>query len=144
MRYSILAIVPVIVLSAGCRNSTERDVQAGSAVTSQVHRGARVFADNCASCHGDAGQGARGPRLVGPGAFPLHPRPEQHLRQQPFRTAADVAHFVTRNMPPDAEARREMSQDEYWAVLAFALDANGVELEEPLGPRTAGSIVLNR
>lgn len=144
MRYSIFALVPALLLSAACQRPAERDDRASPAVVSQVQRGQAVFADNCARCHGDAGQGARGPRLVGPGAFPLHPRPEQQVRQQPFRTAADVADFVTHNMPPDAAARRQISPDEYWAVLAFALDANGVRLEEPLGPRNAGSIVLNR
>jgi mono/diheme cytochrome c family protein len=31
------------------------------------NRGAEVFADTCAGCHGDGGEGGTGPRLVGSG-----------------------------------------------------------------------------
>lgn len=46
-------------------------------------------------------------------------------------------------MPPSAEARAELEAADYWAVLAFALTANGVELAEPVGPENAASIVLH-
>jgi hypothetical protein len=36
-----------------------------------------------------------------------------------------------------------LKESDYWAVLAFALDANGVELSEPVGPGNAGSIALH-
>jgi hypothetical protein len=36
-----------------------------------------------------------------------------------------------------------LSEPDYWAVLAFALQANGVELTEPVGPGNAGAIILH-
>lgn len=32
---------------------------------------------------------------------------------------------------------------EYWAILGFALSANGVELEQAVGPDDAASIVIH-
>jgi len=46
-------------------------------------------------------------------------------------------------MPPKASARAKLAPDDYWAILAFALDANGVALKEPVGPGNAASIVLH-
>ncbi len=109
----------------------------------QVGRGAEVYGASCSDCHGNAGQGtSEAPRLVGEGAFPKYPR-RGAARQSEFRTALDVAVFVTENMPPDEDDRAAMPASDAWAVLAFALSANGVSLEEPVGPAHASEIVLN-
>ncbi|MEO7110582.1 MAG: cytochrome c, partial [Polyangiaceae bacterium] len=41
----------------------------------QVARGQKLYADNCASCHGASGEGGKAPRVVGlsQGALPLDP-----------------------------------------------------------------------
>jgi hypothetical protein len=36
-----------------------------------------------------------------------------------------------------------MAERDYWAVLAFALNANGVKLTEPVSPSNASSIKLH-
>jgi cytochrome c len=109
----------------------------------QLERGGAVYAEHCARCHGDAGEGGdRAPALVGTGALPKLPRPDQE-RAVTFRSALDVAVFATQSMPPKAEERRNLSEPDYWAVLAFALQANGVELTEPVGPGNAGAIILH-
>lgn len=46
-------------------------------------------------------------------------------------------------MPPTPAARAKLTSDDYWSILAFALDANGIELSEPAGPGHAASIVLH-
>jgi mono/diheme cytochrome c family protein len=113
-------------------------------VDAQVARGARVFEENCARCHGAEGQGTeKAPLLVGPGALPVDPRPDQD-RAVRFRSAAEVARFAMHNMPPDPELRARIEEEDYWAVVAFALSANGIELEQPLGERNAGTIALGR
>ena len=115
-----------------------------AAASDQVAAGGQAFAQHCARCHGDAGQGTdEAPPVVGAGALPREPRPWQTIRTRPFETALDVALFATENMPPKPEARAKVEEDDYWAILAFALHANGIELEEPLGPTNARSIVLH-
>jgi cytochrome c len=110
----------------------------------QIERGKDVFARNCAKCHGDAGQGStKAPPLVGPSALPLDPRPTQKYRTQKFHTAMDVAQFVTKNMPPDEDDRAKLSENDYWAVLAFDLSANGVQVRDVVGPHNASSYVLH-
>jgi hypothetical protein len=55
-------------------------------------------------------------------------------------TAGDVARFVVPNMPPTGP---KPSVDEDWAVLAFALKANGVVRPDAVGEGNADSIVLH-
>ncbi len=108
----------------------------------QIERGARLYADNCAGCHGDQGQGSdEVPPVVGPGALPLDPPRGAKFRTTRFRTALDVAQFVVEAMPPPPAEK--LTEDEYWAILAFDLSANGVALSEPVGPDLAASIVLH-
>lgn len=109
----------------------------------QIARGGERFTANCAKCHGAAGEGSEdAPPLVGKGALPLDPRPDQK-RAVKFHTALDVAKFATANMPPKASDRAKLAPDDYWAILAFDLNANGVALKEPVGPGNAGAIVLH-
>jgi mono/diheme cytochrome c family protein len=110
----------------------------------QVERGGRVFSAVCAECHGASGQGTKdAPPLVGPGALPRDPRPTQE-RDASFFTAFDVANFVIHNMPPFPDERERIPPADHWAVVAFALDANGVKLDEPLGPSNADKIMLHK
>ena len=116
---------------------------AANSAASQIEAGKAVYVEHCAACHGDAGQGSKkAPPLVGSNALPLDPRPGQKRAAQ-FHTAMDIALFATKNMPPDESDRAEMSTPEYWDVLAFALSANGVKLQQPVGPDNAAAIVLH-
>ena len=91
----------------------------------QVAQGAKLFAKNCAKCHGKAGEGTKkAPPVVGKDALPLDPRPEAKVRKTQFHTAQDVAEFVSTKMP--ANKPGSLKADEYYAILAFDLDANGV------------------
>src|SRR5262245_31328040 len=93
----------------------------------QVKRGAKLYAQHCAHCHGDAGDGGRkAPPVVGKAALPLDPPASAKFRKTQFRTARDVADFVVKNMP--AKKPGSLKIEDYWAILAFDLSANGVEL----------------
>lgn len=92
-----------------------------------VTRGKQLYASNCASCHGDAGQGTEGaPPVVGAQALPLRPRVGQD-RDVPFRTALDVYAWAREHMPPADPDR--VSDEDMLAIMAFALSANGIELK---------------
>lgn len=108
----------------------------------QVERGAGLYGEHCAECHGDAGQGTEnGPLVVGEGRLPLEPPADRQVRTAEFRTALDVFVFASENMPGDAPG--SLSDEDMVDILAFALFANGVELDEPLGFDNAESIVIN-
>lgn len=112
-------------------------------VAFQFEHGQQVYGNHCAGCHGEAGKGTEdGPALVGPQALPLQPRPGSQ-RPGVFHTAMDIAAFATKTMPPDAGDRMQLTEQDYWAVLAFALTANGIKLSEPVGPNNAAQIVLH-
>lgn len=145
---SIVAFAATAALLAACKMSHEHEEHMPPApptsVEQQIAIGAKAFGANCARCHGDAGQGTRkAPPLVGSNALPLDPRPEQKIRKTQFHTALDVAQFAVANMPPDADDREELSETEYWAIIAFDLNANGVKVNSIVSPETAGSYVLH-
>lgn len=146
---SSLRIACLVALLTACRESPPAPAAPAApaapprTAAEQIGRGAQLFAANCAKCHGDSGQGSEDvPPLVGKGALPLYPRPNQ-MRAAKFHTALDVALFATKQMPPSSRARARLTSDDYWSILAFALDANGVKLKQPAGPDNAGSIVLH-
>lgn len=121
---------------------------AGAFTPAQVTHGAWIFRRQCARCHGpdaqgkaDAWKGLTAPELAGPNALPEAPRPFQQIRRQPFETAADVFDFVSTAMPADQPASLE--PDEYWDVIAYILDLNGVPADGvPLDAASATRVAL--
>jgi cytochrome c len=92
----------------------------------QVASGAALYAEKCAACHGDGGQGTdRAPAVVGASALPLIAAAGAK-RDVEFRTAGDVFRWVRVAMPGDEPG--SLSDAEYAAILAFALEANGVDM----------------
>jgi S-disulfanyl-L-cysteine oxidoreductase SoxD len=111
----------------------------------QVTLGQKLYGAKCASCHGAGGEGgASAPRLVGldKGALPLDPPASAKARRAQFKTAADVATFVVKNMPPGGDP--ELKEHDFWAILAFDLHANGVDLPHRLDASNANSVVLHK
>jgi hypothetical protein len=75
------------------------------------------------------GEGSvRAPALVGERALPS------------FETARDVYDLASVLMPGDAPGT--LARSEYMSILAFALLANGIELEEPLSMQNASETKL--
>jgi cytochrome c len=110
----------------------------------QVAAGQTLYGANCAGCHGDAGQGGKGPRVVGlaQGALPLDPPADRKFRKTRFVTVGDVADFVVANMPPGKGG--SLPADQYWDILAFDLHANGVDLPQPLTAEAAKTLTIPR
>jgi hypothetical protein len=126
----------------GAAPATASAAGAADAVA-QAEAGGPLYGQFCAKCHGDSGQGTdQGPPVVGPNALPLDPRPTAQYRKTQFRTAKDVFDFVGANMPPKGP---KPTLDQYLAILAFDLKANGVDLagKPPLTPDTLSAIVIH-
>ena len=141
----LLLTFPALVLAAACSGDDGEEAQPAESSTrtfqAQVSDGMSLYADHCSSCHGDSGQGTEdGPAVVGDAALPRSPE-DREVRDVEFVTALDVFEWVSQNMP--AENPGSLKASEYVDILAFALFANGVELDEPLSADNAGEIVLN-
>lgn len=95
----------------------------------QVARGQTLYGAKCAGCHGDGGEGKAGggPPVVGldKGALPLKAAAGSK-RMTEFKTVADIADYVVKTMPPNAPG--SLSAEDYYAILAFDLKANGIDL----------------
>jgi len=132
--------------AAACGGSTKTPASpssAGAAVsTADAALGAKLYASKCAECHGDQGQGSKkAPPLVGKDALPLDPRPGQK-RQAQFHTAADVLAFIKAKMPGDDPG--SLSDEDALAILAFDLQANGVDLKgQALTQQSAAQVQLH-
>ena len=151
----------VLLLLAACSNGDDNenpaqvddndqemdamDADTPTTFEEQVELGGMEFAEHCAECHGDAGQGTdKAPRLVGldQGALPLDPPASRQVRKEKFVTVADVANFAVMNMPPDDPG--SLSTEEYLAILAFDLNANGIMLDQKLTLELAGTLTIPR
>jgi mono/diheme cytochrome c family protein len=144
-KLSVLAISATLTWAVGCSHTPsaapESSTSAPTTAGEQIAQGAMLYAQNCARCHGDSGQGLKGPPVVGAQALPKDPPPTAKKRKDEFRTALDVGKWVMANMP--ANAPGSLKPEEYLAILAFDLKANGVELTQPLTLESAGQVVLH-
>ena len=143
----VLVLGPLALASAcGATDAKSGEHAAQSAPATfaeQVKRGTEVYADHCSSCHGKAGEGSPdAPAVVGTGALTLEPPAGAKVRKSKFVTVADVAAFVVQNMPGDAPG--SLSEDDYFAVLAFDLHANGIDLDKKLDGALAASLTIPR
>lgn len=84
---------------------------------------------------------ALGPALIGATALPKDPPADREIRTGQFTTALDVFEFASENMPADAPG--SLPTQDYLDVVAFALDANGVDLNEVLTAANADQVVIN-
>ena len=146
-------LASIVFAVGGCAtapptSATGPSATAPATFADQATAGQTLYAQNCASCHGDSGQGGKAPRVVGmkEGALPLDPPAERQYRKGQFVTVADVATFVVANMPPAKEGKpaTKLSADQYWAILAFDLHANGIDLPSPLTPAMAATLTIPR
>lgn len=134
------------VFSIGCIvacGGAAPEAAAPASADDQVAQGAKLYAANCASCHGSAGEGdAQVPAVVGKNALPLDAKPPSSARTSKFHTAADVFSFVKASMPPKKGG--SLTDEQYAAIMAFDLKANGVNLGgKKVDATTAASFVLH-
>jgi hypothetical protein len=69
------------------------------------------------------------PAIAGPGALGK------------FRSAAGLFAFIRARMP--YQDPQWLKDDEYWAVVAYVLDWNGLAVPEELGPDNADEVIIN-
>ncbi|MER3397632.1 MAG: hypothetical protein C4315_05815 [Chloroflexota bacterium] len=90
----------------------------------------QLFARNCARCHGPAGEGGIGPRLIGPG---------HNLAK--FRNGELLFEYIKSSMPQDAPG--SLKNDEYYQITLYILRANGyLKVEEMPSPDKLAAISL--
>jgi cytochrome c len=97
-----------------------RGLPAGSG---DVATGARVFAAQCAACHGARGEGGLGDPLVGGHGTLASAKPKRTVGSYwPYATT--LFDYIRRAMPYNAP--ESLSADEVYAVSAFLLNQNGI------------------
>ena len=147
LRIAPLTVAAVFAAACGAAKSDQPQHPSATHETHQanvgeVSEGAALYTTNCAGCHGAAGKGtAVVPAVVGENALPLSPGPKLQVRKTEFRTAKDVFDFIRTTMP--ANKPGSLSDDTYYAILAFNLKLNGVDLHGmKVDPTTVAQIRL--
>ncbi len=88
--------------------------------------GSVIYAQSCASCHGEHGEGGTAEELVGEPKPPAADNPSKAIGSYwPYATT--IFDFVRRSMPPSAPG--SLSADEAYAVTAYLLAANKIIAE---------------
>ena len=132
--------------SKPAETATNESGSAPATFAEQVTQGQALFGEHCAKCHGASGEGTdKGPPVVGlnKGALPLDPPSTAKVRTTQFKTVADIAGFVVKNMPADAPG--SLTEGQYYSILAFDLKANGINLgEKKLDGALASTLTVPR
>ena len=88
-----------------------------------VAHGKEIFAEQCAACHGEKGQGGVGERLVGGRGTIATPKPIKTVGSfWPY--APTLFDYIRRAMPQNAP--QSLSNDDVYAVSAYILNMNGL------------------
>jgi hypothetical protein len=88
-----------------------------------VSQGREVFAQQCAACHGDKGEGGVGERLVGGQGTIATPKPIKTVGSfWPY--APTLFDYIRRAMPQNAP--QSLSNEDVYAVSAYILNMNGL------------------
>ena len=88
-----------------------------------VAHGKEIFAEQCAACHGDKGQGGVGERLVGGQGTIATPKPIKTVGSfWPY--APTLFDYIRRAMPQNAP--QSLSNEDVYAVSAYILNMNGL------------------
>jgi mono/diheme cytochrome c family protein len=135
---------PPVAAAAPAETAPAPEAPKANPFAEQVAAGQVLYGKHCAECHGNSGNDGKAPAVVGldKGALPLDPPKKSKTRKTQFKTVADVADYVVKNMPPKAAGT--LSGDEYWAILAFDLHANGIDLDKKLEPALAATLEIPR
>ncbi|MBC9876386.1 cytochrome c [Bradyrhizobium sp. INPA01-394B] len=88
-----------------------------------VSHGREVFAQQCASCHGDNGEGGVGDRLVGGQGTIGTAKPVRTVGSY-WPYAPTLFDYIRRAMPQNAP--QSLSDDDVYAVSAYILNLNGL------------------
>jgi cytochrome c len=100
--------------------------------SAQLRMGAKVYAENCAMCHGDQGQGGAAFK------FPIKGAGHQLAR---FKTALGLFEYNQLLMPYDDPGK--INDEQKWAVTALMLDRSGLlPAGVVLGPDNARTIEI--
>ena len=102
----------LLVLALGATRGDAKPV--GAYTSEQASRGAAVYTQYCAACHGPNLQGEAGTPLMG----------RTFLQAYGAGTAAQLYDFLSRQMPLNAPG--SLSQSQYLDVTAFILERNGL------------------
>jgi alcohol dehydrogenase (cytochrome c) len=116
-------VLPLMAITLSTNVSAE---PSAATVHAQVAKGAAVFNESCAQCHGGRLQGGSGPPLSG------------SIFAQAYGggTAAQLYDFISHQMPQNAPG--SLSQTQYLNVTAYILSQNGISIGEI--PLTVGSL----
>jgi mono/diheme cytochrome c family protein len=132
-----VAVAVVVAHAIGGRWTLPAPISSAHAVSDsqdgQVAAGQAVYVKHCGRCHGEKGEGIEAPALFGEGANLLGSYPN----------AAILYRYVRFLMPLDAPD--SLPEKDYWAVVAYLLERNGVIGKNvPVGPETAAQILIKR
>ncbi len=101
----------------------DRDGKGLPAGKGSVQQGREVFNAQCASCHGEKGEGGLGDRLVGGQGSLATPKPIKTVGSfWPY--APTLFDYIRRAMPLNAP--QSLTNDEVYAVSAYVLNMNGL------------------
>jgi cytochrome c len=105
-----------------------------------VSHGREVFAQQCAACHGEKGEGGVGDQLAGGQGTLGAPKPVRTVGSY-WPYAPTLFDYIRRAMPQNAP--QSLSNEDVYAVSAYILNLNGLlPADATLDAKTLGAIKM--
>ena len=130
-RTGLAVLVASLCLAAASCGGNQTTIASSDGIPEdQWSRGVWLYGQHCANCHGEDGEGDEdAPPLSGEGSLPQKATWEDSPRTHDFNTAADMFSYVSEQMPPMEPGT--LKEDDYWAIIFYALKQAQVEVGEP-------------
>ncbi len=125
---------------AGWNIDIDRDGHNLPPGSGSVSHGREVFDQQCATCHGDKGEGGIGDQLVSGQGTLATPKPVRTVGSY-WPSAPTLFDYIRRAMPQNAP--QSLSNDDVYAVSGYILNLNGLlPADATLDARTLSAIKM--
>ncbi len=116
MALPCLAVSLLLSACGGARGATEAEVADGKNISAT---GALLYERNCASCHGERGEGGPGsPAVLGKGLY----------AKSEYKNAQQLFDYVANQMPKDNPGSMDIGQ--YWNLVTFVVATTGRKIPD--------------
>ena len=130
-RYRLISILIIMALNGGCQRQ--------EGISPQILQGEGYYSQHCAPCHGTMVTG-EAQKVSGVAPSLLGDKFEEWAKKSGYGNAQALHQYISRNMPQGRAGT--ISEEKYWAITAFLLFKNGVQLPNNLNKPNSQEVVI--
>lgn len=130
-RHLLMSILIIMALNGGCQRQ--------EIISPQILQGEGYYSQHCAPCHGTMVTG-EAQTVSGIAPSLLGDKFEEWAKSSGNDNACALHQYISKNMPQGRAGT--ISEEKYWAITAFLLSKNGVQLPNNLNKSNSQEVVI--